>query len=147
MKINFLKGVKATVSAGVFTLLLIFVGSSVSAQNVTADAVGFTTDKALIEVTEQYGSNYMPKSQFETVIQAEIQAVRDAQETGGLSAAEKAVKLTFLAEASTYVRMPNVSFSSAMTSAYYASQVRAEDFTVNVNTLSIFEEYYDLFTL
>jgi len=147
MKINFLKGVKATVSAGVFTLLLIFVGSSVSAQNVTASAVSFTADKTIANIAEQYGSNYISKVQFENVIKAEIQAVRNAPETGALSAAEKAVRVTFLQNASTYVRVANTSFESAMLSAYIASGTRAEDFNVTVNTLSIFEEYYDLFTL
>ncbi len=148
MKINFLKSVKTVATAGVFTLLLLFVGSSVSAQSLTSGAVSISSDKALLEVAEQYGTNYMTKTQFKEAVIAEIEAVQKAPESGALSAATKAVKLTFLYEVSAYARTgSSIGFSSAMAGAYSKAQVRAEDFTVNVNTLSIFEEYYDLFTL
>ncbi len=147
MKINFLKGVKSLATAGVFALLLLFVGSSVSAQSVSPEAVSIASDKSLAGFVDQYGTDYMTKDEFKDVILAEIDAVRNAQETGALNAAEKSVKLTFLTEASAYARSASVSFDSAMLAAYVAAQVRAEDFTVNVNTLAIFEEYYDLFTL
>ena len=145
MKFSF-KGVYKAASVAALMLVFLFVGNTASAQSLQGSQFSGEVAKDLGTIMEQYGSDYPTKPQVKDLLSSELIVLRDATNISATQEAINAVKTTFLIGLSTHVRS-DVTIERAFLNAYSKAIVRAEDFSVNVNTLEIFEEYYDLFTL
>ena len=146
MKFSF-KGVfKAATSVAALMLVFLFVGNTASAQSMQNSQFSNETAKDLGTIIDQYGTEFPTKPQVKDLLLSELDVLSNATNISATQEAINSVKTTFLHGLSTHVR-GNVTIEKAFFDAYSKATLRAEDFSVNVNTLEIFEEYYDLFTL
>lgn len=129
---------------GVFTafaLLFFFLlsGFSLTAQSLSTKAYTFSE--------KTYSNDFPTKTVLLENMMSSYNLVRSTKPLNPIEEASKSVRMTFLMSAMTALKGQDMEPLAAFTLAEAQAAVRAQDFTVNINTFQMFEEYYNLFSL